>query len=303
MTSSKTVLTIAAVAILALAASAQATVLFYEPFDYTGGTAVAGSGTPLGATGPWVQSSGTNMIIAPPHNPHGDGDDFTGLPAGVPGADSSYAAGLAQNENRLKIGLAASVTDTFLDGTTTWMSFVAINAVNHAHHKPNLAIGDGELLNDRAKEAEGQAIGGGAHYNDSNRREHASYWYDGDISGTAERYSSGQVLVDYQDQELIVMKIEWGAAGDTVSLLNFDMKDAADWALITEAAFNTGAVSITSSVNLDQSTFDTLSLHSSRSSYDEIRIGTTFADVVVPEPATIMLLGLGGLLVRRRRRA
>lgn len=36
---------------------------------------------------------------------------------------------------------------------------------------------------------------------------------------------------------------------------------------------------------------------------DEIRIGTTFNDVVVPEPATLGLLGLGGLAVLRRRRA
>ncbi len=34
---------------------------------------------------------------------------------------------------------------------------------------------------------------------------------------------------------------------------------------------------------------------------DEIRVGTTMQDVLVPEPASLGLLGLGGLLLRRRR--
>jgi hypothetical protein len=37
-------------------------------------------------------------------------------------------------------------------------------------------------------------------------------------------------------------------------------------------------------------------------SMDELRFGSTFADVTIPEPATIGLLGLGGLVLLRKRR-
>jgi hypothetical protein len=35
---------------------------------------------------------------------------------------------------------------------------------------------------------------------------------------------------------------------------------------------------------------------------DAIRIGDSYSDVVVPEPASLALMGLGGLLMLRRRR-
>jgi hypothetical protein len=54
--------------------------------------------------------------------------------------------------------------------------------------------------------------------------------------------------------------------------------------------------------NLDQSLFDTINLAGTKFLVDEIRMGTTFGDVV-PEPMTIALLGLGGLgLIRSKRK-
>jgi len=57
-------------------------------------------------------------------------------------------------------------------------------------------------------------------------------------------------------------------------------------------------------VNITQADLDTVNLTRQRSvAYDELRIGTSFEDVgVVPEPATLAMLGLGGLMMARRRR-
>ena len=281
MKSNKTVLTIVAVAILALAVSAQADLLFYEGFEYTPGSSLAGLGTPGGGSGTWFDnSSGPHMTVRANGAPVSQ--NWTGIPSGGFPQTGGFLEGERTNDNSGHILLATSVTSTFQDGTTTWMSFVAGPALesgmNDNHHKPNLAIGQGELMDDRAQQANGQAIGGGARYNTQGLS--AAYWDDETVptDGTFEEHRSG-TKGRITPQQLIVMKIEWGAASDTVSLANFDINTP--YTTLTEADFDAASpVSITSVNNLDQSTFDTLSFHGSRSNFDEIRIATTFEDVV-----------------------
>jgi hypothetical protein len=95
----------------------------------------------------------------------------------------------------------------------------------------------------------------------------------------------------------MVAKIDFTGVGETITANNFDISTG-PYTAPTLAAFNTGSVSITSNNNLNNLAFDTLSFHGSRSHFDEIRIGTTFDDVisipdlggpVVPEPSTLGL--------------
>jgi len=107
-------------------------------------------------------------------------------------------------------------------------------------------------------------------------------WDDQDMSGNFEEYRSASIP-RIAPQQLMVIKIEWGTDGgttDTSSVSVFDISTDTGFVAPTEADFDATAMSITSVGNLDQATFDTISFHGSRSSFDEIRLGTEFEDVV-----------------------
>jgi len=303
----KTTALLVAVAVCIAGGSAQGALLLYEPFDYAPGSALDGltdaaSASDVGLTGPWA-SAGHHTVEVDAADHGGTAGGWQGIPAGTMPNVGGFACGEDVNGNKGFRSIAAAVTATFVDGTITWMSFVAANTANPNHHKPNIAIGQGELLDDRAQKANGQAIGGGPRYNDGNGDARAAYWADETVppDGVFEEHRGGSQSPDFPNQHLQVYKLEWGANSDTVTVANFSLADAAAWADVTEANFDAIGVSITSATNLDQLTFDTVSFHGTRTHVDEIRIATTFGDVV-PEPATMGLLAIGGLALIRRKR-
>ncbi len=303
----KTTALLVAVAICFVGGSAQGGLLLYEPFDYAPGSTLDGltdadSSSDIGLTGAWTAAAHhTVEIDAADHG--GTAGGWQGIPAGTMPNLGGFACGEDVNGNQGYRSIDPAVTATFIDGTVTWMSFVAANTANVNHHKPNLAIGQGELMDDRAQKANGQAIGGGPRYNDGNGDARAAYWDDETVppDGIFEEHRSGSQSPDFATLHLQVYKFEWGATSDTVTVANFSLADAAAWANVTEANFNAIGVSITSAVNLDQLTFDTISFHGTRTHVDEIRIGTGF-DECLPEPATMGLLAIGGLALIRRGR-
>ena len=270
-------------------APAQAALLLYEGFDYSAGD--------LDGNGGWVVSSGDpevslNGVLR---------DSYDGSYAGVT-TTGGYMYNTNATVDYASTSLASSVTSTFTDGSVTWLSLISVRGTNGAKARYSFAIGADALTGQNGgfvgNEMAGDGIGLTAH--DDNDAE-AAYWTpnaagdDGVAGGTDMPGNTGR-------DRFTVAKITWSDAGnDTIDWVFFDKGDT-----MTEAAWNAAGKSSVSA-DLDQSTFDTLSFASDYVHFDEFRIATTFDDAVsgtevIPEPTSLALLGLGGLLIAGRRR-
>lgn len=277
---------ITAVAMLAFVVSlAQAELVFYEGFNYAAGD--------LDGNGGWSATSQMQVALNGTTT-----DTYTGTYASVT-TTGGYAFNTTGNGGVANVALGSSVTSTFTDGSVTWLSVIDIRGTNGANAKGAFAIGAAALsgnnfyLNDTTLAGDGIGM---ATYN--NNSDEAVYWTDlGGITNSSTDIPGGTGRDRFN-----VAKITWSDAGnDTIEWAFFDAG-----ATITEANFNAAGKS-SISADLDQSSFDTLSLGSSFMHFDEIRIATTFDSVVsgtevVPEPASLAM-GLGGLtLIAARRR-
>ncbi len=230
------------------------------------------------------------------------------------------------------IALDPDVTASFQSGTTTWFSYVAVAGWDRNMEPPQLQIGTDPSPHDSrntlynlTNSGSGIGAGGGPPSNDrfSIMPRYHSGGANYSLMGAATAWSANTFTapadakmpwvtsdVDgFGAANIIVGKIEWdaGTGGeDIISVVRFLETDTLD-----EAAFNalivlypglSSANWAANKPNLDQSLFDTINLAGTKFLVDEIRLGTTFGDVV-PEPMTIALLGLGGLgLIRSKRK-
>jgi hypothetical protein len=166
--SSRVSLIVCALAVLGLAwaTPAQAALLAYEPFDYTskanlsgqnGGTGFAQNGAP---EVPWyshannggfvsVQPAGvvSGVILGDNVTPN----PFTATYANLPSSgnyvgmnDGKNVSGRADHLSMWR-ALAPSVTNSFVNGTKTYISFVSANAFPNNARAPSFAIGAGVL--------------------------------------------------------------------------------------------------------------------------------------------------------------
>ena len=314
--SSTTLLKVSCAALLgaSLAPSSSAALLFHEPFDYAAGTGIAGQTPALGAASGWVDTSSGNgtpggtptampltVRVVGTNGGATSGQGWTGIPASSAFANSGgYMEGMRRDNNEGHIVLATSVTDQFVDGASIWLSYVSAPTTNSGgnnNHEPDLAIGAAPIGGgtlDRARVAQGEAVGVGSDFSSTNSPVQAAYWEAGtfnqNLSGSA--YAGTNPLTF--EQQLIIARIDFGATGETITVNRFELDGS--FTNPTEADFNSGAVSITSATDLDNSSFNTLSFDAVRANLDEIRIATTFDEVIgIPEPSTA-LLGLFCLL-------
>lgn len=290
-------------ATIALTSSAYSTLVVTESFDYTVGSNVDGSGAAVdGWAGAWAFSGGSNLP-----------DVAEGLSFGT--LESS--GGSSQRPTRIGNGAITrsisgdSQTALTVSGTTIWFS-VLMQAT-----APTDPVGNGGFATNSfgtlifGSDGLSGGSGGGAapiigtgsalgvSFADTNdnsgnfaNMQIQGVTYNGGTltQGTADRITVGESTT------LIVGSIEWAADGadDTLSLFN-----VLDPTAPLPAAFTT------LTADLDQSTFDVVSIGDAQTSvFDEIRIGTTVEDVLpaVPEPSSTLLIGLSSLVLLRRRR-
>jgi len=265
------------------AASAQADLLVYEPFDYddTGTLDAKNGGTGFG--GAWAPSE-TGRIPAD----IGTGSLGGGtVPAGVATSGNHAIAGDGtdgtQQEDERSLGTTLNGFQD--DGDTLWLSVIA--------QRTNTVTGEafGALL----------LLDGGADNFVMGIRDPAGSKSDNWSLGTR----GGNTVFDSTTtsattKSWLVMRIDYNDGDEDVYLwVNPDpgtepLTTAADASVITgdddavDFTFNWIEVSARNDIT---------------GVVDEIRIGTDFADMsIVPEPASLALIGLGGLCLLSRRR-
>lgn len=281
---------VAAVAAAAFVGSAQAALVIYEPFSQSTGllNGKAG-GTGLGN---WTSTTGASgNVIAAPTLSYGI------LPNA--GNQVNIPAGQASGDARATTTTALATAGLLNNGATLWFSVVTTGALGSNQHS-GFAFGDAPLVPsfDGAR-LSGNAVG----FYTRQGNVQAAVW-SSTSAGLLPDALSGTLATPQTSTNLVVGKIEWGAtAGDVEKITIFRP---------SLATLSLPATSVSTTIaGLNQASFNIVSFASRQGvqSFDEIRFGSSFNDVIgvtaaaVPEPATasLGLLALGGLMLRRRR--
>ena len=269
-------------------ASTNAAALVEESFDYastlSSGDNIAGANGGTGFSGAWVNTRNSPDYVEP-------GDTAGDLAVAGGKAQGNAWSGIARPLDGLLAGNLA-------DGSTLWFSAILdLDGQNTSNADINIALtnaakfnsgsfSDRENLDGAANEGVGVTHSGG------NIR--AVYW---DNAGGRTESAATSLSIGNANpaSALVVMKIDWTGSGETLTLYAPDTN------------LNLGApiATLATASNLTQTGFNNLAVQlKDTSKVDEIRFGATSADVLpIPEPGSLALLGLGGLLIARRRRA
>ena len=268
-------------ACLAAASTAQAALIAYEPFNYTGGTALLGQDGGTGWTGAWCNSltpGNASQTITSPGLDH-SGLAESGLKATLVG--NSGGTGATSLFRQLKFPSGFS-TDTL------YFSFLA-KANNDAERPWGMSLANVSASSNPLD----NLVGGdsGSAYFSLQESSNYNISYHGSLVSTS-------------TLSLLVAKFDLSTGNATLYVFptgtaipsNESSASAYATSNIATPGNSMGTINGIRLYALGKSASGTYSAKSA--DFDELRVGTTYADVIgVPEPSALLLLAVGsGLL-------
>lgn len=274
-----------AAAVLAVASPAGATLVYYEGFNYAATTSLDG-------VGGWTDNGDIVKVVS-------SGLTYTGLATAGGAAHRAADYGPpAYPETAHKL-LGSSVSDLFKSTDSTfYMSLLIGDSVGGNADRAMMQLwmrdGLGGYNSDGIEASTGGSPATGVTRIYDIGAGEGSAAVLSEMAGT--RFTVYRITMKVGDDEMAVIRNPDLIGGGDLDPADFDA-----------AATGYGEISASSLENIDYLSLKfggyTANGQGDNSMIDEIRIGTTLADVIpVPEPVTLTVLAIGGLALLRRRR-
>lgn len=291
MTAPRLKATLAAVlASIASISPSTADLLIYEPFDYpstgnTNGDGVhlgdGGQGGALGLTGTWAtQINNVEMEVRDEAMAFTDSGGID-LPVSGLSIRRSSRSGYATNSIAVDPAATAALTS---DNSTMWMSFLYEDeGFSGPDSSVMLASDPLALANNHSLSVAGYGVGilVGESAQAANSSVETGYYLDS--TGTTRTQSTLNPNESENQTFLLAAKVNWKPDGTPDEIYIFNITDLTTEPLEADAiASDTFDMPLTA-----QRSLDTLNIGETQiDAFDEIRFGTSFADVVATTPAT-----------------